>query len=140
MSCVILLAADHPMPLYDPELRRISVSGDFTLEFPGFSVQAHEYYRDAVDALDLEMKPFLYELNLEATEEDAKQLRTYLEANCHPGEEIELWNLWVGDDRETNVPHFRGRLADLDLETLTQLCNSPQRGLVPGQCRMTVTI
>ena len=140
MSCVILLAADHPMPLYDLELRRISGSGDFTLETPGFSVQDHEYYRDAVDALDLEMKPFPYELNLEATEEDTKQLRTYLETNCHPGETIELWNLWVGDDRGTHVPHFRGWLADLDLETLTQLCNPPPRGHLPGQCRMTITI
>ena len=140
MSCVILLAADHPMPLYDPELRRVSVSNGFIVEVPGFSVQNHEYYRDAVESLGLEMKPFPYELNLEATEEDAKQLRTYLEANCHPGEAIELWNLWVGDDRETHVPHFRGRLADLDLETLTQLCTPPQRGHLPGQCRMTVTI
>ena len=76
MSRVILLAADHPMPLYDPELRRVTVSGGFTLETPGFSVQAHEYYRDAVDSLGLEMKPFQYELNLDATDEDAEQLRT----------------------------------------------------------------
>ena len=81
MSRVILLAADHPMPLYDPDLRRISVSNGFTVEVPGFSVQDHEYYRDAVDSLGLEMKPFQYELNLDATDEDAEQLRTYLETN-----------------------------------------------------------
>lgn len=140
MSCVILLAADHPMPLYDPDLRRISVSNGFTVEVPGFSIQAHEYYRDAVDSLGLEMKPFQYELNLDATDEDAEQLRTYLETNGTPGEQVELWNLWVGDDRETHVPHFRGRLVDLDVDTLDQLCNPPVRNYIPGQCRMTITI
>lgn len=140
MSRVILLAADHPMPLYDPELRRISVSNGFTVEAPGFSVQGHEYYRDAVDSLGLEMKPFQYELNLDATDEDAEQLRTYLETNGTPGEQVELWNLWVGDDREAHVPHFRGRLADLDADTLDQLCNPPVRNDIPGQCRMTITI
>ena len=140
MSCVILLAADHPMPLYDPELRRISVSGGFTLEASGFSVQVHEYYRDAVDSLGLEMKPFRYELNLEATDEDAVQLRTYLETNGTPGEQVELWNLWVGDDRETHVPHFRGQLSHLDADTLEQLCSPPAQNNMPGQCRPTVTI
>ena len=140
MSCVILLAADHPMPLYDPELRRISVSGGFTLEASGFSVQVHEYYRDAVDSLGLEMKPFRYELNLEAASEDAVQLRTYLETNGTPGEQVELWNLWVGDDRETHVPHFRGQLSHLDADTLEQLCSPPAQNHMPGQCRLTVTI
>ena len=140
MSCVILLAADHPMPLYDPELRRISVSGGFTLEASGFSVQVHEYYRDAVDSLGLEMKPFRYELNLEAASEDAVQLRTYLETNGTPGEQVELWNLWVGDDRETHVPHFCGQLSHLDADTLEQLCSPPAQNNMPGQCRLTVTI
>ena len=92
MSRVILLSAERPMPLYEPELRRMSVSGGFTVETPGFSVQTHEYYRDAVDDLGLEMKPFSYELNLEATVEDAEQLvlcREEIEAmgiqvRCHP--------------------------------------------------------
>lgn len=140
MSCVILLASDHPMPLYDSGLRRVSVSGSVTVETPGFSVQDHEYYRDAVDELGLDMKPFLYELILKATEADAEQLCAYLEANCHPGEQVELWNLWVGYDREADIPHFRGRLSDLDRETLEQLCNPPQHSGFPGQCRMTVTI
>lgn len=140
MSRVILLAADHPMPLYDPDLRRISVSNGFTVEVPGFSVQDHEYYRDAVDSLGLEIKPFRYELNLEAASEDAVQLRTYLETNGTPGEQVELWNLWVGDDRETHVPHFRGRLSHLDADTLEQLCSPPAQNNMPGQCRLTVTI
>lgn len=140
MSCVILLTTDHPMPLYDPELRRISISNSFTVEVPGFSVQAHEYYRDAVDSLSLEMKPFQYELNLKATHEDAEQLRTYLETNGTPGEQVELWKLWVGDDPPARVPHFHGPLSDLDVDTLDQLCNPPAQNNIPGQCRMTITI
>ena len=31
----------------------------------GFSVSLHEYYRNAVDALELEMKPFQYWLDFE---------------------------------------------------------------------------
>ena len=140
MSRVILLSAERPMPLYEPELRRMSVSGGFTAETPGFSVQTHEYYRDAVDDLGLEMKPFSYELNLEATVEDAEQLRTYLEVNCHSGEAIELWNLWVGDGRDPKIPHYRGRLSDLAMDTLYQLCCPPMQNGEPGQCRITVTI
>ncbi len=141
MSCVIFLAADHPMPLYDPDLRRVTVSGSFTLEAPGFSVQAHEFFRDAVDSLGLEIKPFQYELNLGATHEDVEQLRTYLETNGTPGEQVELWNLWVGNDRgAVPVPHFHGRLSDLNVDTLEQLCHPPMRPRIPGQCRMTITI
>ena len=41
-------------------------------------------------------------------------------AKLHPGEQVELWNLWVGDAR---VRAFRlaGPLADLDADALTQL-------------------
>ena len=63
----------------------------------GFSVQTHKYYRQAVKELGLTMKSFQYELDLRATEEDAAQLRTYLEQHLRPGETAELWNLWVGD-------------------------------------------
>ena len=140
MSCVILLASDHPMPLYDSGLRRVFVSGSVTVETPGFSVQDHEYCRDAVDELGLDMKPFLYELNLKATEADAEQLCAYLEANCHSGEAVELWNLWVGDGRDPKIPHYRGRLSDLAMDTLYQLCCPPMQNGEPGQCRITVTI
>ena len=144
MSCVILLAADRPLPLYDPGLRRRTAfraeGREMTLEGPGFSVSAHEYYRDAVDGLGLELKPWQYELDIAPTEEDAAQLRAYLAAHCRPGEEVELWNVWVGDDREPAFPHYRGRLSDLDAEALAQLCDPPPQNGCPGQCRMTVTI
>ena len=66
------------------------------------------------------MKPHRYELNLRATEQDAALLRAYLRQNCIPGEQVELWNLWVGDAR---VRAFRlaGPVADLDADALTQL-------------------
>ena len=140
MSAVTLLCADRPLPLYDPEQRRVSRSRGISVETPGFSVQAHEYYRDAVDSLGLALKPWQYELDVEATEADSEQLRIYLSANCRSGEQVELWRLWVGDDREETFPHYRGRLADLDRAALELLCNPPPRNGCPGQCRLTVTI
>ena len=67
-------------------------------------------------------------------------LRTYLKRSCRPGETIELWNLWVGDDREEKIARFQGRLGDLDREALEQLCDPPAQNGCPGQCRMAVTI
>ena len=110
------------------------------VETPGFSIQPHQYYRDAVEALGLEMKLWQYELNVEAAEAEAEQLRAYLKRSCRPGETIELWNLWVGDDREEKIARFQGRLGDLDREALEQLCDPPTQNGCPGQCRMAVTI
>ena len=45
------------------------------------------------------MKPHRYELDLRATEQDAALLRDYLRQSCIPGEQVELWNLWVSDIR-----------------------------------------
>ena len=144
MSYVMLVAADHPLPLYDSGIRRSSAStaggACVQVETPGFSIQPHQYYRDAVEALGLEMKLWQYELNVEAAEAEAEQLRAYLKRSCRPGETIELWNLWVGDDREEKIARFQGRLGDLDREALEQLCEPPTQNGCPGQCRMAVTI
>ena len=140
MSSVILLAADHPMPSYDPGLQRASVSGGCTVTAPGFSIQPHVYYRDSVAALDLDMKPYRCELDVAATEEEAALLRTYLESNGSQGEQVELWHLWLGDDRSTHISRFHGPLSSLDQETLDQLCNPAPKNGCPGQCRITVTI
>ena len=140
MSRVILLAADRPLPLLEPAFRRVRCTGKFTVETDGFSVRPHEYYRGAVDELGLELKPFQYELDLEATQKDVDALRAYLADHCRPGERVELWNLWVGVDREDRIPHFQGELADLALDTLEQLCSLPMERDCPGQCRLTVTI
>lgn len=140
MSRVILLAADHPLPLLEPAFRRVRKVGRYTMETDGFSVQPHLYYRPAVDELGLELKPFQYELDLEATGEDAAALRDYLTGHCRPGEQIELWSLWVGPDRKSRAPSFRGSLADLETDTLEQLCSPPMEGDCLGQCRLTITI
>ncbi len=140
MSRVILLAADRPLPLLEPAFRRVRCTGKFTVESDGFFVRPHEYYRSAVDELGLALKPFQYELDLEATQEDADALRSYLMGHCRPGERAELWNLWVGVDREDRVPHFQGELAGLALDTLEQLCSPPMGRGCPGQCWLTVTI
>lgn len=86
MSYVMLVAADHPLPLYDSGIRRSSAStaggACVQVETPGFSIQPHQYYRDAVEALGLEMKLWQYELNVEAAEAEAEQLRAYLKRSC----------------------------------------------------------
>ena len=145
MSAVMLLCADRPLPLYDSGTRRVETSSHegytVSIETGGFSVQKNSYYRPAVDELGLVLKPYQYELNLWATQEDAAELRAYLAKNLCPGETVELWNLWVGPDRQWKVPRFRGRLADLDRETLEQLCHPPlPRPSAPWQCQMTIEI
>ena len=124
MSAVNLLAADHPLPMYDPQLRRsytVKAEGEeVAVEAPGFSVQPHEYYRDAVEQLGLELKPCQYEVNLCPTEEEAALLRAYLKQNCMPGETVELWHLWVGTESEKPL-RFSGPLEDLDRAALEQL-------------------
>ena len=120
MSRVILLCADHPLPLFVSKPRRVYLRRSRRYDEDGFSVQPHVYYRPAVDDLELPMKPYRYELNLGATEQDAALLQDYLQANCIPGEQVELWNLWVGDARVRGF-HLAGPLADLDMDALTQL-------------------
>jgi len=93
-----------------------------------------------VDALGYSMKAYQYELELEHCQTDLEHLRAYLSANLAPGEEIELWSLWVGNNHEDMPVHFRGRLSDLDLDTLDQFLNLPMKDDQLGQCRMTVTI
>lgn len=128
MSCVTLLAADHPLPLYPPRTRRIrsvcSGRDTITVEEDGFSVQAHDYYRQAVEDLGIEMRPCRYALDLRATEEDAAQLRNYLREHCLSGETVELWQLWVGTDPE-GLSRYSGVLEDLDADTLEQLESCP---------------
>ena len=62
MSRVILLCADHPLPLYAAQTRRVYFHRGVRYEEEGFSVQPHVYYRPAVDNLELSMKPHRYEL------------------------------------------------------------------------------
>ena len=63
MSRVILLCADHPLPLYAAQTRRVYFHRGVRYEEEGFSVQPHVYYRPAVDNLELSMKPHRYELD-----------------------------------------------------------------------------
>ena len=120
MSRVMLLCADHPLPLYDSQTRRVYFRRGVRYEEDGFSVQPHVYYRPAVDDLELSMKLHRYELDLRATAQDAVLLRDYLRASCVSGEQVELWNLWVGDARARPF-HLAGPLADLDADALAQL-------------------
>lgn len=125
MSAVTLLCTDRPLPLYRSGSRRIWSTPSGPVTEDGFSVQTHKYYRQAVKELGLTMKSFQYELDLRATEEDAAQLRTYLEQHLRPGETAELWNLWVGDG-PARAFRFTGPLADLETDALEQLFERAQ--------------
>ena len=125
MSRVILLCADHPLPLYAAQTRRVYFHRGVRYEEEGFSVQPHVYYRPAVDNLELSMKPHRYELDLRATEQDAALLRDYLRQSCIPGEQVELWNLWVGDG-PARAFRFTGPLAALEPDSLEQLFEQAQ--------------
>lgn len=145
MSCVYLIAADKPLPLCDRQAERTStvmVEGKpFTIGFVrGFRVAEHSYYRGAVNALNLSMKPYQYELEAEVHEEDLANLKTYLRENFAAGETVELWNLWVGIDRSDRIPHFQGHLSDFDMDTLEQFRRPPAEPGTVGQCRMTIII
>ena len=127
MSHVCLIAADKELPLCDKQEYRES-----TVTVPnnehvtigctrGFAVMEHSYYRDSTDCLDYEMKPFQYELTPERCETDLNHLLTYLRENFSPGEEVELWSLWVGDGHGERPIRYRGRLSEFDLDTLGML-------------------
>jgi len=153
VSRVLLIAADKPLPLWDrqevrtthrklPDIPDLGDKAGKTISYTGlrgFRVSEHNYYRSAVDALGYSMKAYQYELELEHCQPHLAHLRAYLSANLAPGQEIELWSLWVGNDHEDRPVHFRGKLSDLDLDTLDQFLNLPMKDGKLGQCRMTVT-
>ena len=121
MSHVCLLAADRPASLYEAAEQRTRVvrfqGKQMLVREDGFSVIEHEYYRPAVDELGYAMKPHQYELNLRAAEDDLRLLRDYLVENFAPGEEVELWSLWVGGERE-RLARLRGPLDGVDMKEL----------------------
>ena len=121
-----------PSPLIQLQQPPDTYSRPRTVETAGFSIQVHEYYRQTAEELGLEMKSYQYKLNLDVAEQDAQQLRDYLTQHGKPGEQVELWNLWVGN---VNVRAFHpmGPLRDLDRDVLEQLFEKDQT------C-MTITI
>ena len=154
MSQVLLIAADRPLPLWDKQEERTTViklpdhpdledkaGGTLSVTtLRGFQVQELLYYRGAVEELGYSIKPHRYELELDCCPEDLEHLHHYLTASFAPGEEAELWNLWLGNDREAEPVPFRSALADFDLDTLDQFLNPPMKDGLLGQCRMTVTL
>ena len=133
MSRVYLIAADQSLPLCNIQekcTRVMKLSENFRNPalrgqervFSGtnqFHIQEHVYYRDAVNALELEMKPYQYALEVEEDEWGVEKLTTYLKENLKPGEQVELWSLWVGYDI---IPpaRYAGKLDDFALDTLHQ--------------------
>lgn len=141
MSRVLLIAADKPLPLCDRREERISVLGEYTIScFQGFYVSEHAYYRPAVDAFGYVLKPYQYELAIQAHKTDLDDLLNYLRENFICGDVVELWNLWVGDDPDCKPACYEGNLFDFDMDTLKQFLNPAQDHGVIGQCRMSITI
>ena len=127
MSHVCLIAADKELPLRDKQEYRESTvtvpnNERFTIGCArGFAVMEHRYYRDAVDDLGLAIRPFQYALDFECCEADLNHLLAYLRENFSPGEEVELWSLWVGSGGGERPVRYRGRLPEFDLDTLGML-------------------
>ena len=120
MSHVILIAADKELPLLDHARETSYENGRFTFA-NGVRVLEHEYYRWAVDELGYELKPCQYELDVVQHENDLRSLVDYLKENFSPGEEAELWSLWVGSGGGEKPRRYRGRLSEFDLDTLGML-------------------
>lgn len=149
MSHVNLIAADKELPLRDcQEFREntTTVNGkSFTIGCTcGFFVAHHEYYRYAVDELSIEMKPFQYEMDFQVCQTDLEHLLTYLRENFSPGEEVELWSLWVGSGAG-RVRHYRGKLSEFDLDTLGMLYELEREPDLTGEfddliCQVCLTI
>ena len=139
MSHVSLIAADRELPLCDRQEYRESTAappngGRFTVGLErGFMVTEHSYYRGSTDCLGFEIKPFQYELTLEQCETDLNHLLTYLRENFSPGEEAELWSLWVGDGAGERPIRYRGRLSEFDLDTLGMLTGHSKEPDLTGE-------
>ena len=64
--------------------------------------------------------PFIYEVNFVYTESRAKQLMDYLKDNMREGQIIELWRVWI-DDNKLNIPYSRLNENELTLNHLLQM-------------------
>ena len=139
VSHVSLIAADKELSLCDRQEHRESTvtvpnNERFTIGFTsGFAVTEHSYYRDSVDFLDYEMKPFRYELTLEQCEADLSHLLAYLRENFSPGEEVELWSLWVDNGHGERPIRYRGRLSEFDLDILGMLTETQYEPDLTGE-------
>lgn len=143
MSRVFLIAADKPLPLcnYQEVRTKQFKSGGhlnaLTMEM-GFRIGEHLYYRTATEELGYPIKTFQYELSVEEHETDLQNLCDYLRQYCAPGDEVQLWNLWVGDAYGVRRPvQHCGRLEAFDMETLQQFLRPDAPD---GQCWLTITI
>lgn len=141
MSLCMLIAADKPLPLCSRKTERsrtVEIEGEqFTVScLSGFSVEEHNYYRDAVNVLDYPIKDYRYELSLEEEEADLQSLRDYLLEQFAPGEEVELWSIWLGDYEGKEIPVFQKiSVQELDMDAVHMLCNGHLR-----ECRLSVKI
>jgi len=132
MSRVILIAADKPLPLCDKQEERTKTlklpdGEDFIITYPdGFMVDDHTYYRRAVEELGYAMKSCQYELHFGEQETDLSHFLAYLRENFAPGETLELWSVWVGDEPHPELIRCSKTPKELDLAILEQLSYADQ--------------
>ena len=126
MSRVLLVAADKSLPLCshcEIRTKTVVVEGTaHTISFPrGFQISEHSYYRDCVNHFGYPIKPFQYELDLDAEETDLLHLKDYLRENFLFGDKVELWSIWVSDFPGRKQIRIHKSLSELDLSCLEQL-------------------
>ncbi|MBQ1834281.1 MAG: hypothetical protein II111_01030 [Oscillospiraceae bacterium] len=139
MSRIYLLAADKPLPLCDfQEMREHQIDGNLIVFAAGFAVSELEYYREAVEELELPLKPYRYGLSLEHRGADLRRLTDYLRENLLPGEEVELCALWLGGG-PGKLRRYRGTLEELDMDALGMLFEG-DRLFEDGQVCLTVMV
>ena len=145
MGRVYLLAADKELPLVNCQefrvktVRKVEIGMD-----SGFKLEPHRYYRESVDCLGIEIKPFRYEMDFQVCQTDLDHLLAYLREHYASGEKVELWSLWVGSGAG-RTRHYRGKLSEFDLDTLGMLYEMQREPDLTGEfdgliCQVCLTV
>lgn len=103
-----------PWEEMDPNAQVLIVEHEEDLN--GLVINEGSYY----DVSEYTDYPFIYEVNFVYTESRAKQLMDYLKDNMREGQIIELWRVWIDDDK-LNIPYSRLKENELTLNHLVQM-------------------
>ena len=69
------------------------------------------------------MKGYQYELEVTKDQWSLEELTAYFRENLSPGEQVELWSLWIGNESIPPV-RYAGYLSDFDMDTLHQFLDA----------------
>lgn len=99
MSHVLILSSDIKMPEFHSA--------------EAFSITKSYYGRECSEIDRFIKKAYFYEIDISATKWALSELKKYLTENTKPGNEVELWSIWLGGDftkhylsmpRTSNIP------------------------------------